>query len=73
MPDPSKTIARLAVKFVEFEGKRLLGDQFAAEVMNAFAEAVGDDATTKLAAFFDQGDKQAQFTAAETMLHSPTP
>ncbi len=64
MPAPSKTIARLAVKFVEFQGKRLLGDQFAAEVLNTFAETVGDDAAAKLAAFFDQGERAEQLLAA---------
>jgi hypothetical protein len=66
MPDsqPAKPLVKLAVKFIEYQGKRVVGEGFANEVLNTLAEYAGEDATARLTAFFDQGAHAGQLVAA---------
>ena len=66
MPDsqPAKPLVKLAVKFIEYQGKRLVGEGFANEVLKTLAEYAGEDATARLTAFFDQGAHAGQLVAA---------
>jgi|GEM_PF-6166612 hypothetical protein len=37
-PNPAKTLVKLATQFVEYQGKRLVGESFAAQVINTLTE-----------------------------------
>ncbi len=66
MPDfnPAKPLVKLAVKFIEYQGKRIVGEGFANEVLKTLTDYAGEDATARLTAFFDQGAHADQLAAA---------
>ena len=66
MPQLSKTLIKLAAKFVELQGKRILGERFLVEVGKELTEYAGESVIEKLNAFFDQGERAEKLLAAFT-------
>ena len=64
MPDPRKSLVKLAVKFVEGQAQRALGERFLSTVEKELARYAGKDAVEKLNAFFDQGENAAKLLSA---------
>jgi hypothetical protein len=66
-PNPAQTLVKLAVKFIEYQGKRLIGEGFANEVLKTLAEYAGEDATARLTGFFSDHTEKilAAFRAAD--------
>ncbi|MBI5649594.1 MAG: hypothetical protein HZC40_03985 [Chloroflexi bacterium] len=64
MPDLSKSLVKLAVKFFEVQAKRAIGDRFIVEVEKELANYAGETALERLDDFFNQGERAENFLAA---------
>ena len=57
MPDPGKTLVKLAAKFVEHQAKKQLGEGFLVTLSGTVTEYGGESVSEKLTNFLDQGEK----------------
>ncbi len=66
-PNPAPTLVKLAVKFLECQAKRVIGEGFVTELVSTLTEYAGEDVTARLTDFFsDRAEKiNATFRTAD--------